>query len=70
MQKYVRIKSIRVDHIYAAPAGEQCKRNFPRPLSNTTYNNPTALRYDYKAVTEEDRWIVPFHAPTLLGCPF
>jgi len=49
------------------PAGEQCKRNFPRPLSNTTYNDPTALRYVYKAVTEEDRWIVLFHAPTLLA---
>ena len=55
MQKYVPIKSIRVDHIYVWP------------LSNATYNDPTALRYVYKAVTEEDRWIVPFHAPTLLA---
>jgi len=49
------------------PAGEQCKCNFPRPLSNTAYNDPTALRYVYKAITEEDRWIVPFHTPTLLA---
>ena len=25
------------------PAGEQCKRNFPRPLSNTTYTCITVL---------------------------
>jgi len=27
----------------------------------------TQPRYVYKAITEEDRWIVPFHTPTLLA---
>ena len=65
----VRTHQIHTHLCGGPPAGEQCKRNFPRPLSNTTYNDPIALRYVYKAVTEEDRWIVPFHAPTLLGRP-
>jgi hypothetical protein len=38
-----------------APEGEQCKRGFPRPLSCTTYHDPSSLRYIYKAITEEDR---------------
>ena len=50
-----------------APSGEQCKRGFPRPLSPITYHDQTSLRYIYKAITEEDRWIVPYHAPTLLA---
>jgi len=49
------------------PDGEQCKRGFPRPLSRVTYHDQTSLRYIYKAITEEDRWIVPYHAPTLLA---
>jgi len=49
------------------PVGEQCKRHFPRPFANQTYHNPTSLHYIYKATTKEDRWVVPYHAPTLLA---
>ena len=72
-QKYARrIKFIHVDHIFECvkvlyPLVNNAKCNFPRPLSNVTYHNPTSLRYVYKAVTEENRWIVPFHVPTLLA---
>ena len=49
------------------PVGEQCKRHFPRPLANRTYHDPTSLHYVYKAITEENRWVVPYHAPILVA---
>ena len=49
-----------------APLGQTCKRNFPRQFATSTYYKCDELRYVYKCITEEDRWIVPYHAPTLL----
>ena len=49
------------------PVGQQCKRHFPRPFANQTYHDPTSLHYIYKATTKEDRWVVSYHAPTLLA---
>ncbi|CAG8468433.1 386_t:CDS:2 [Racocetra fulgida] len=46
--------------------GEQCNKKFPAPLSHYTYLNPSSLRYTYRRTKEEDRWVVPNHAPTLL----
>ena len=47
------------------PEGEQCKQHFPQPLSYSTYLDEISMRYVYKAITKEDRWIVPYHAPAL-----
>jgi hypothetical protein len=49
-----------------APPGQTCKKNFPRPYSPITYYNANEFRYTYRCVTERDRWVVPYHAPTLL----
>src|SRR6185437_11719560 len=46
--------------------GDQCRKKFPAPLSDHTYYNPTLLRYTYRRTKEADRWVVPYHAPTLL----
>ena len=70
MQKYLRIRYIPANpHLCGGPppVGEQCKRHFPRPLANRTYHDPTSLHYVYKAITEEDRCVVPYHAPTLVA---
>jgi len=49
----------------AAP-GEQCKKGFPRPFSNTTYVDPNSCRYIYKCTKPMDQWVVPYHPETLL----
>jgi len=49
-----------------APPGQRCKCNFPCQFAPCTYYKSDELRYVYRCVTEEDRWIVPYHAPTLL----
>lgn len=49
-----------------APPGQMCKKNFPRPYSPITYYNANEFRYTYRCITERDRWVVPYHAPTLL----
>jgi hypothetical protein len=48
-----------------APLGHVCKRGFPRPFADRTQYNSTELRYIYQCITENDRWVVPYHAPTL-----
>ncbi|GBB97346.1 hypothetical protein RclHR1_29720001 [Rhizophagus clarus] len=48
----------------AAP-GEVCKKGFSRPYSEYTYEDPNSSRFIYKCTKEQDRWIVPYHAPTL-----
>jgi PIF1-like helicase/Helitron helicase-like domain at N-terminus len=48
-----------------APPGEVCKKGFPRPYSEYTYEDPNKSRFIYKCTKEEDRWVVPYHAPTL-----
>ncbi|GES92249.1 Pif1-like helicase domain-containing protein [Rhizophagus clarus] len=48
----------------AAP-GEVCKKGFLRPYSEYTYEDPNSLRFIYKCTKEQDRWIVPYHAPIL-----
>ena len=48
-----------------APLGSRCKKGFPQPYSNTTYEDPNSLRYVYRRTKEEDLYIVPYHAPTL-----
>jgi len=49
-----------------APPGQQCKRGFPRPYSPVTYYKSEQLRYVYRCITPEDRWVVPYHPETLL----
>lgn len=48
-----------------APPGSQCKKGFPQPYSNTTYEDSNSLRYIYRRTKEEDLYVVPYHAPTL-----
>ena len=48
------------------PPGQMCKKNFPRPYSSITYYNTNEFRYTYRCITEKDRWVVPYHAATLL----
>ena len=45
--------------------GSRCKKGFPQPYSNTTYEDPKSLRYIYRRTKEEDLYVVPYHAPTL-----
>jgi hypothetical protein len=49
-----------------APPGQVCKKKFPRPYSPITYYDAEQSRYIYRCVNERDRWVVPYHAPTLL----
>jgi PIF1-like helicase/helitron helicase-like protein len=49
-----------------APEGSRCKKGFPQPYSNTTYEDPRSLRYIYRRTKTEDLYVVPYHAPTLL----
>jgi PIF1-like helicase/Helitron helicase-like domain at N-terminus len=49
-----------------APPGQVCKKKFPRPYSPITYYDAEQSRYVYRCVNERDRWVVPYHAPTLL----
>jgi hypothetical protein len=49
-----------------APPGSRCKKGFPQPYSETTHEDPNSLRYVYRRTKEEDLYIVPYHAPTLL----
>ena len=49
-----------------APPGSRCKKGFPQPYSNDTYEDPKSLRYIYRRTKEEDLYVVPYHAPTLL----
>jgi len=46
--------------------GSRCSKGFPQPLSDTTHEDEKTLRYIYKRTKEADRWIVPYHAPTLM----
>jgi len=48
-----------------ATPGEVCKKGFPRPYSEYTYEDPNSSRFIYKCTKEQDRWVVPYHAPTL-----
>ena len=48
------------------PSGQMCKKNFPRPYSLYTYYKADENRYIYRCISEKDRWVVPYHAPTLL----
>ncbi len=48
-----------------ASPGEICKKGFPRPYSEYTYEDPNKSRFIYKCTKEQDRWVVPYHAPTL-----
>jgi hypothetical protein len=48
-----------------APPGQMCKKYFPHPYSPITYYNANEFRYTYQCITEKDRWVVPYHAPTL-----
>jgi DNA replication protein DnaC len=47
-------------------SGKRCSKGFPQPLSNITYEDNNTLHYIYKRTKEEDRWVVPYHAPTLM----
>jgi hypothetical protein len=49
-----------------APSGERCKKGFPRPYSPCTYYDNNSFRYTYRCINHFDRWVVPYHAPTLL----
>ena len=49
-----------------AVPGQTCKKGFPRPFSQTTHYEEGNSRYVYKCLTENDSWVVPYHAPTLL----
>jgi DNA replication protein DnaC len=49
-----------------APSGERCKKGFPRPYSPCTYYDNESFRYTYRCINQLDRWVVPYHAPTLL----
>jgi hypothetical protein len=49
-----------------APAGERCKKGFPRPYSPRTYYDHQSFHYTYRCINPLDRWVVPYHAPTLL----
>src|SRR6266542_1140975 len=42
------------------------QKNFPRPYSLSTYYKAEEARYVYQCITEQDRWVVPYHAPTIL----
>jgi len=48
-----------------APNGSRCRKGFPQPYSNTTYEDSNSLRYIYRRTKEEDLYVVPYHAPTL-----
>jgi hypothetical protein len=48
------------------PATGQCKKGFPAPLSSITYQAEHQLRYTYKRLTEDDRWVVPYNAELIL----
>ena len=48
------------------PNGMQCRKHFPQPLSYNTCPDLNSTRYIYKRTKEADRWVVPYHAPTLL----
>src|SRR6266542_528393 len=48
------------------PPGQMCKKNFPRPYSLSIYYKAEESRYVYQCITEQDRWVVPYHTPTLL----
>ena len=43
----------------------RCTKGFPAELSEKTYQRPHELRYTYKRLKEEDRWVVPY-SPRLL----
>ena len=49
-----------------APPGQVCKKKFPHPYSLTTYYDTEQSRYIYRCVNEKDRWVVPYHASTIL----
>jgi Cdc6-like AAA superfamily ATPase len=49
-----------------APPGSRCKKGFPQPYSNTTHEDSNSLRYVYRRTKEEDLYVIPYHAPTLL----
>src|SRR5271154_1569708 len=49
-----------------APTEERCKKGFPRPYSPRTYYDNESFRYTYRCINQYDRWVVPYHAPTLL----
>jgi len=67
MQRYLHIKCIPVDLIYVEVLHQsENNENAIFLFANRTYHDPTSLHYIYKAITEEDRWIVQYHAPTLL----
>ncbi|EXX55721.1 Pif1p [Rhizophagus irregularis DAOM 197198w] len=54
-------------HCGGPPApGKRCSKGFPQPLSVNTYEDESTLRYIYRRTKEEDRWVVPYHAPTLM----
>ncbi len=54
-------------HCGGPPApGKRCSKGFPQPLSDRTYEDEKTLRYIYKRTKEEDRWVVPYHASTLM----
>src|SRR2546430_1809906 len=47
------------------PDGSRCKKGFPQPYSDITYEDPNSLRYVYRRTKEKDLYVVPYHAPTL-----
>ena len=44
---------------------DRCSKGFPAELSKTTYQRPHELRFIYRRIRDEDRWVVPY-APRLL----
>ena len=46
--------------------GQTCKKGFPRLYAPYTYYREDELRYVYRCISEKDRWVIPYHAPTLL----
>jgi len=62
-----QIHHCRESHCGGPPApGKRCSKGFPQPLSDTTHEDENTLRYIYRRTKEEDRWVVPYHAPTLM----
>ncbi|CAG8629587.1 1277_t:CDS:2, partial [Ambispora leptoticha] len=43
-----------------------CKKGFSQPLSITTHVNSSSLRYTYKRLKQQDRWVVLYNPETLL----
>ncbi len=49
-----------------APLDQTCKKDFPRPYSETTHFEEENSRYIYKCLTQANLWVVSYHLAILL----